>query len=123
MPEFFVTRLGALGDGLQQRRDVAQCAHGEVVSFVHLGGQAIDVDDLLVALRIPHVRVVLHHVVSDADHDIRTLEGIPGEIVRFQPDGAERQGIPEGHHSLRTLRRIHGTPPVVASCERATAAR
>src|SRR5262249_61289532 len=78
----------------------AEHAYRDDVVRVDLGREGVNVDDGLVAVRIPHVRVVFDHVVSHADHDVRVLEGVPGEVTRLEPYGSERELAREGHHTL-----------------------
>ena len=80
--------------------DVAQHADRDDVVLVHLGRQRVDVDDDLVAVRVPHVGVVLDHVVADADHHVGLLEREPRQVARLQADRAQRQLVGERHHAL-----------------------
>ena len=65
--------------------------------LVDFGGQRVDVDDGLVAVGVPHVGVVLDHVVADADHHVGLLEREPRQVARLQADRAERQLVGERH--------------------------
>src|SRR5258706_3215048 len=104
-------------DAAQRMPDVAEHAHRDDVVRVDLGRQRVDVDDGLVVVRIAHVGVVLDHVVADADHDVRLLEGEPRQVARLQADGSEAQLVGErhdalghegvGHRDLQQLREAH----------------
>ena len=90
----------------QARGDVAQGAHRDDVMRVDLGRQRVDVDDGLVSVRIPHVRVILDHVVAHADHDVGLVERKPRQVARLEADRAQRQLVRErddalGHERVR----------------------
>ena len=93
-------RLRFQRDPAKGRRDVAQGAHRDDVMRVDLGRQRVDVNDRLVAIRIPHVRVILDHVVADADHDVGLVERKPRQVAGLEADGSQRQFVRERDYAL-----------------------
>ena len=94
-------RRGAHGNPVQRGIDVAEYADGDDIVFIDFGRQPVDVDDDLVGARVPHVGVVLDHVVADADDNVGLLECEPRQVARLQPDGAQRQVVGKGHDAFR----------------------
>jgi hypothetical protein len=60
---------------------------------IDLGRKEVEVDDALVALRVPQVGVVLHHVVADGHDHVGRVHGTRHEVLRLESDGEERAGI------------------------------
>src|SRR5215216_2768833 len=57
----------------------------DVVVYVHLRREAVDVDDLLVALRVDALRIELLQLVPDGDNRIRRVEAKVHVIVGHEP--------------------------------------
>ena len=93
-------RLRAQCQRTKRGGDVSEHADRHDVVRVDFGGERVDVDDGLVAIGIPHVGVVLDHVVADADDHVGLLEREPRQVPRLQADRSERQLIGERHHAL-----------------------
>ena len=66
--------LGLGGDAGEAVADLANNASFQNVVRVDLGWIFVDVNDLLVAIRVPEARVIFDHVDADADHQIRLVE-------------------------------------------------
>ncbi len=65
---------GELRNALQRRADVTNHSHRQDVMLVDLCRRRIDMDDLPVLVGVPQMRVILHHVVADADDHVGTIE-------------------------------------------------
>ena len=111
-PQRFQRRVvpgpGTEGDAAQRLADVAECPGGDDVARIDLGRERIDVDDGLVAVGVPLLGMVFHHVVADTDHDVGTLESKGHQVAGFQPDGPQRQLVGEREGALGHEGRRHG---------------
>ena len=98
-------------DRLEQPRqrtvDVADELDRRPVRRVDLGRLGIDVDDHLVAVRVPRRRGVLHEVISDADHEIGAIEAGQDVVAGLQSDRHERQMRPVVDRALAHERDGH----------------
>ena len=88
------------GHRIQGRADVAHHFHVRQVVLVHLRRCAVDVDDLAVLVRVPAVRVILDHVVADADDHVGPIEAARDDVAGLQSDRAEPERMRERHHAL-----------------------
>ena len=82
-------RFGTQGNTPKGGTQIAEGANRDDIVRIDFCGLHIDVNDRLVAVRVPHVRVVFDHVVADADHDIGLLEGEPRNVACLQADRSE----------------------------------
>ena len=67
---------------------------------VDLGRALVDVDDLLVALRVPEPWMVFDHVDADADDEVRLVEAEGHIVARLQADRSEAERVAEWDHPL-----------------------
>ena len=79
----------AVGTGI----DLLSGSRDDVYAFTHallyaadFGGQRIDVYDSLVAVRIPHLRMVFDHVVANTNHHVCLFHGKPLRGMPILPE-------------------------------------
>ena len=87
-----VSRRSRAQPFIQHPQGVGQVAddlHFQVIVRVDLGGEKVDVDDLLVAIRVPEPGMVFHHVVAHGDHQIGGIDGAGDDVLRAEADGVE----------------------------------
>jgi hypothetical protein len=89
-----------LGQRAQRRPKVADDTDLEHVMGIHLGRELADMDHPLLGIPVPALRVVLDHVVADADHQVGTLETAGDQVVTGQSRGAQRQRMGAWDHAL-----------------------
>ncbi len=92
--------LHLAGDALQRVVNVANDAAFQDVVLVDFGGAVVDMQDLLVAVRVPQLRVVFHHVDADTDDQIGHFETEGHVVLGFEADGAQRQAVAGRDHAL-----------------------
>jgi len=92
---------------------------------VDLGREAMNMDDLLVTVRVDPDRIELLQFVSDRNDDVRRLESEVDIVAAHEPQGADAVGVVIGHHALAVegVRHLHtefvGEPD--QRCSRVTA--
>ena len=87
-PQSFVEHPQGVGQ-------VADDLHLGMIVGVNFGGEEVDVDDLLVSVRVPEPGVVLHHVVAQRDHQVGGIDGTGDEVLRSKANGVEAVvGVP-----------------------------
>ena len=87
--------------------DVGLETDGHVVVAVDLGRKAMDVDDLLVALRIDADRIELLELVAHGDDHVGVVEAEIDIVVAHEPDRAEGLGVVVGKDPLAVERGGH----------------
>ena len=80
---------GLICNAAQGIGDVAHNASRQNVVCVDFRRCRIDVHDALVALRIPARRVVLHHVVADAQHQVSSVQTEGYRVPCLEADRAQ----------------------------------
>ena len=95
------------GQRVQAAPDVGVQPDGDVVVRVHLGGKAVQVDDLRVALRVDPRRVELLQLVADGDDQVGAVEAEVDVVVPHEPHRAQRQRVVVGEHALAVERGRH----------------
>ena len=70
----------------QRVREVADEFRLRVVVLVDLGRQEVGVQYLLVAVRVPQLRVVLDHVEAERDDEVGIVDGQRDAVLRAQAD-------------------------------------
>ncbi len=72
---------------------------GDVV-FVHLGGFEVEVDDALLALRVPVPRVVFGDVVAHCEHRVRPVDDALGLVLGARIERHQRVVVRVRHRPL-----------------------
>ena len=89
---------GADGGGaVAQQLDIGS------VALIVVGRDAVDVDELALALRVPQRGVVFHRIEPHRDDDVRFVEQAVGRLVVEQPDAAAEAVEPVARHDARGL--------------------
>ena len=90
--------------GVQRRAEVARDADVDRVVGVDLGGKAVDVDDLLVAVGIDAYGVELLQLVADRDDQIGVVESEVDVVATHEADRAHAVRVIVGQHALAVER-------------------
>ena len=86
--------------GIEALADVRLQPHRDVVVDVDLGREAVDVDDLLVAVGIDANRIEFLELVADRHDRIRLVESEVHVVVAHEADGAQRLRVVVREHPL-----------------------
>ena len=82
---------------LESLANIGDDLDGRLVVAVDLGRREVDVNDLLLALRVPELRRVLDRIVPDRDDQVGLLETVRDVIPRLKASRHRAEIVIVGH--------------------------